>query len=212
MLLSQLATVTLFYSQKAGAADLQNCLILIISRGWSRRFLKNTIPRFWKRRSPIKIELFDTIGQTVTLKNYQHFFNVEFNTCNFRSLVSKHAYTCNIQSWGGSQGFCIIFSKNALSQSWLPYPKESAHYWDAGMQIKINVILLVLGSQLSNISAALLSLEAFQSHLSVYVIGYVFYKLPFLGYILLFLAYSINTSCENKPLNISRKQLFLGNN
>lgn len=80
------------------------------------------------------------------------------------------------------------------------------------MHVKINFLLPVPESQLSNISRTLLALEAFQSHLSVYAIGYIFYKLLFSVRTLLFQAYSINTSCENKPLHISRKQQFPGNN
>lgn len=80
------------------------------------------------------------------------------------------------------------------------------------MHVKINFLLLVLECQVSNISTTLLALEAFQSHLSVYAIKYIFYKLLFSVRTLLLQAYSINTSCENKPLHISRKQQFPGNN
>lgn len=44
------------------------------------------------------------------------------------------------------------------------------------MHVKINFLLPVLESQLSNISTTLLVLEAFQSLLSVHAIGYIFYK------------------------------------
>lgn len=79
------------------------------------------------------------------------------------------------------------------------------------MHVKINFLLSVLKSQLTNISTTVLALEAFQSHLSVYAIRYIFYKLHFSVRTLLSQAYSINTSCENKPLHISRKQQFPGN-
>lgn len=79
------------------------------------------------------------------------------------------------------------------------------------MHVKINFLLPVLESQLSNISTTLLALEAFQSHVAVYAIKYIFYKLLFLVRTLPFQVYSINTSCENKPLLLSRKQQFLGN-
>lgn len=79
------------------------------------------------------------------------------------------------------------------------------------MHVKINFLLPVLESQLSDISTTLLALEAFQSHLSVYAVKYIFYKLFFLVRTLPFQAYSINTSRENKPLLISRKQQFPGN-
>lgn len=79
------------------------------------------------------------------------------------------------------------------------------------MHVKINFLLPLLESQLSNISTTLLALETFQSYLSVYASKYIFYKLLFLVRTLLFQAYSINTSCENKPLLISRKQQFPSN-
>lgn len=44
------------------------------------------------------------------------------------------------------------------------------------MHVKINFLLPVLESQLSDISTTLLALEAFQSHLSVYAIKYIFYS------------------------------------
>lgn len=53
------------------------------------------------------------------------------------------------------------------------------------MNVYFQFLLPLLGNQFSNIIQTLLALEAFQSSLHVYVTGYVFYKLPFHGYILM---------------------------
>lgn len=117
-----------------------------------------------------------------------------------------------IQAGEGRRATGASFPKMHCRQSSLPFSGEQALYGGPGMHVKINFLLPVLESQLSNISTTQLALRAFQPHHSVYAIRYIFYKILFLVRTLLFQAYPINTSCENKPLCISRKQQFPGNN